>query len=189
MAIPYPIPDPLTGQWDPFALKRNLEYLDQSSIKSTATSGIRSFSLVMKTVDETVNNTSTLQTDDQFIVSMGPSEQLVALFHLRYQTQAAAGIKFGLSVPTAAALVWYPMAGGKWAMTTGTWTSVNELGTASTVSYFGNGSGQSADLVVWTGARGTGGTFALQWAQDTADATNTKVLTTSWMLLWRLTQT
>lgn len=29
MALPYPIPDPATGVWDPFALKQNLHYLDR----------------------------------------------------------------------------------------------------------------------------------------------------------------
>jgi hypothetical protein len=29
MALPYPNPDPRTSEWDAFALKRNLEYLDQ----------------------------------------------------------------------------------------------------------------------------------------------------------------
>lgn len=31
MAIPFPIPDPATGIWDPFALKQNLHYLDRKT--------------------------------------------------------------------------------------------------------------------------------------------------------------
>lgn len=36
MALPYSTPDPATGQWDPFALKRNLEYLDQQQVNQGA---------------------------------------------------------------------------------------------------------------------------------------------------------
>ena len=32
MALPYPIPDPATGIWDPFALKSDLEYLDRFTV-------------------------------------------------------------------------------------------------------------------------------------------------------------
>ncbi len=31
MALPYPNPDPVTDQWEAFAMKRNLEYLDDKS--------------------------------------------------------------------------------------------------------------------------------------------------------------
>ena len=33
MALPYGHPDPATGIWDPFALKRNLDYLDTTQVQ------------------------------------------------------------------------------------------------------------------------------------------------------------
>lgn len=60
MALPYPIPDPSTGQWDPFALKRNLEYLDTNRDPDISTTIARSTTTV--TVNATTTETTLFST-------------------------------------------------------------------------------------------------------------------------------
>lgn len=68
MALPYPIPDPATGEWDPFALKQNLDYLDRRTPpRNTVSPGIYyNFSTGASTganTDETTAGTFTLPSD------------------------------------------------------------------------------------------------------------------------------
>lgn len=58
MPLPYPIPDPATGEWDPFALKANLEYLD----RFTSGTAFRTLSLQTGAVETSGTGETTLFT-------------------------------------------------------------------------------------------------------------------------------
>jgi hypothetical protein len=56
MALPYPNPDPRTSEWDAFALKRNLEYLDTGATQQ----GFQRLSIQTGAVGNTAGAETTL---------------------------------------------------------------------------------------------------------------------------------
>lgn len=137
-----------------------------------------------KTADETVNNSTTYQDDDtlQFATVVGQHWEVVAVLGVS-QAADTPKIKFR----------WNPSTGS---LTSGSWFMAGEDDDgADTVS-----AGFSAsDMVIQTVTcssvgvliRATfssvpTGTVALQWAQNVADASDTKVLTGSWLYARRI---
>jgi hypothetical protein len=56
MALPYPQPDPATNEWNAFALKRNLDYLDQTQVQQ----GLQRLSMQVGSVGTSGSGETTL---------------------------------------------------------------------------------------------------------------------------------
>lgn len=135
-----------------------------------------------KTADETVNNSSALQNDDVLAAAVVASATYTFLLVVHHNSNATADIKFGWTVPTGTTMVW----GDVIVNTAGSLTVAANL-TQSSVQAIGGTAGDSFQafrgvIIVST----TAGTVQLQWAQNTADVSNTKVLAGSYLILTRI---
>ena len=126
----------------------------------------------IKSADQTVNNSTTLVNAADMSFSVGANEVWVFMLIVMSNSSSVADIKFDLSVPTAATKRW---------STTG---NQNLL----TGSFKINGSGVdrkgTIEGVVLVGANA--GTVQLQFAQDVAEVSDTKLLKDSFLVAWRI---
>ena len=134
-----------------------------------------------KTADETVNNSSTLQNDDHLLVAVAANAVYDFRLVLHYNSGTTPDLKVGWSVPSGTTMVW----GGYIADTTGAVTSVAALTQSSVQAIGGSGSNiyQFFNGVVVTST--TAGTLQLQWAQNSANLSDSKILAGSELTLTR----
>ena len=134
--------------------------------------------VVVKTADETVNNSDVLQDDDELFFAVGANEvwQFELLFlHI---SGAVPDIKYAFTVPVGGNIYAAP--------------SHTTIGPAApkdlTVAIVLTGAG--ADRVIWFIGWYTGGANSgnvqLQWAQNAANASDTKVLQNSCLMARRI---
>ena len=119
----------------------------------------------IKASDETVNNSTTLQDDDDLLFAVGANEEWTVSFHLLINASAAGDFKFQLSVPSGTA--------------DGRMHTTGEFSESSSVSWVSNGANEYLFFTAMVLVAGTGGNVVLQWAQNTADVSDCKVLTGS----------
>jgi len=160
-----------------------LYYDDGDSWEVVALSGIAK---IYKTADETVNDSSTLQNDNHLVFSIGANEKWSFELVLFYTSGTTPDIKFAITVPSGATLKWGPSqalygTSGTWVLTAITEVSGNSVAVA----------GQAAAVmcVVFWGyvANSTNaGNVQLQWAQEVANASDTKVLAGSHLIAHKL---
>lgn len=129
---------------------------------------------VLKSADETVNNSTTVQDDDDFSFSVAASSTYVVEMGLRINSGTTPDFEFLFTAPTGAS--WQGLTLGS------TTTAVNQFTDATGETAI---DGQGADrlhiiyAVFTIGV--TAGTVQFQWAQGTGDMSDTKVLENSWM--------
>lgn len=135
--------------------------------------------------DDTVNNTTTLANATEMSFSVGANETWGFLMFIRYSTNATADIKFAFTVPASA--TWDVHAVGKDAGATLD-AQIAYGDHSTTVKDFTGTTATRTSLAlmgtVVTG--GTSGSLQLQFAQQTANASDTTVLANSWIIAWRL---
>lgn len=130
---------------------------------------------VIKTADETVNNSDTLQNDDELYFAIAANEIWVVEFDIFHNSSATADIKFAVVAPSGATVHTY---------------FLGYRASAALAKVYRAGGGVSTDVdgvagdtlerylaVIINGS--TAGNVQLQWAQNTQDASNTKVLANS----------
>lgn len=163
------LPGSPTFEENPFtsALKRDL-HINQRKGPLT----------VSKTADETVNNSTTLQNDDELLFAIKANETWAFEMFLPFTCENnTPDIKFAITVPASATLYWILvyMNTTKVEDTSGNaeWVEgANGLRIASITGVVINSS--------------TAGNVQLQWAQDTADASDTILKTGSYILAHQL---
>lgn len=140
--------------------------------------------IVRKTADETVTSSTTVQNDDQLVLTVAANEvwygELVLLF-----TAAAvsSGVKIGWTFPSGAIAQ-----SAMWVNSSGTVAQFSDYSSASpsgTMPFGAQVTGSSINLLpvsFYYAAGGTGGSLQLQWAQTTTNATGTVLKTNS--TLW-----
>jgi hypothetical protein len=128
---------------------------------------------IVKAGDETVNNSSTLQNDDDFVFALAANEKWVARLFLLVSGVISAGIKIAWSLPSGAT---YTITGI--ASVTGV---INESSGTGTITFTGTSfTSIVIDVAIHNGS--TPGNAQLQWAQNAAILTDTKVLADSTMV-------
>lgn len=138
--------------------------------------------LVRKTADQTVNNSTTLVNDDHLLLALGANE--VWAFHLcpLVNSGATPDIKFGWTVPSGASGYWNYTGQNAGATTTNTFDIITG-GTNARGGFAGSLPFVLHGIVI-CGA--TAGNLQFQWAQNTANASDTKVLTNSYLIATQL---
>lgn len=138
--------------------------------------------IVRKGSDETVNNSETLQDDNDLFFQMAADDTWYFEARVLSNSGTTPDIKFAFTVPTGSTLSWS-------VIQTGT-TNVAELiapisasGTAAGVD--GTGADSQSFIAGIVRVGGTPGNFQLQWAQNVANVSDTKVLTNSYLLAGR----
>ena len=134
--------------------------------------------IVRKASDETVNNSITLQDDDELIMVVAANQAYVFTIYLLYDSAVAAAIRLGWSVPTGTTMLWN---------TSVTTTSIYNQ--TDIMSFPGKGSGTPAIGSIYgtIAVSSTAGNVVFQWAQASADVSDTKVLTNSSILYTKIT--
>jgi len=148
--------------------------------KVTLPSTDRNRLVVRKTADETVNNSTTLQDDDALKVPVPANSVWHIHCAILYNSGGTPDIKFSLSVPTGATYMLGIVRGD----------AASQINWQASASGALAADGQGADYfllleaIVTVGA--TAGNAVVQWAQNMADASDTKVLKNSCLIATRL---
>jgi hypothetical protein len=146
---------------------------------------------VIKTADETVTNSSTVQNDDQLFVPLLANSAYWFECMLIYDGIQAADIKIGFAFPAGASLVWTH--GGLDIGSTGLNGEVSRAGRSAATGDAGCPNGSTGGTRVYmpvegrVATSGTAGNLQLQWSQNTANATGTIMGVDSVMIVQRLT--
>jgi hypothetical protein len=140
----------------------------------------------VKSADETVNNSATLQNDNDLFFSIGANEIWVVETYLRITMGAASDYKQTWTVPAGAVMVGFPDdLNNLGSATAGAGTAEVSLLTTRTKTIAAN----SNVLIIERGLLingGTAGTVQYQWAQNAATVENTSVLRGSHITAYRL---
>jgi len=134
--------------------------------------------VVLKTADETVNNSNTLQNDDHLLFAVAANEVWEFLLLIRVLSNSDADFRYAFTIPTGASLKRYTDFGGS--------ALRSELD--GTTNQWLDGGGEDKQVLiryVYIGGANAGN-VQLQWAQGTATAFDTKVLTNSYILAHQL---
>jgi len=148
--------------------------------------GVSEIQLIRKTSDETVNNSTTLQNDDELSFSIAANEVILLELVVFYNSSTGADINMVLTGPSGVSgtMLRHDLTPSATANTDDRmqardpFSSFNSGGVGSNV-------GMEAKIVITNG--GTAGTIQLQWAQDVAEVSDTKVLANSYMYIRRAT--
>lgn len=142
---------------------------------------------VVKSADETVNNSTVLQDDDHLFVTVEANATYWLDALIFYSTNATADLALKWAAPTGAFINW--TSGGMHA-TGGTAGNYGDMSSAlrriTDQAVLGGSLESVARPSGLLTVAATAGTFKLQWAQGTADASNSKVLAQSALRLHRL---
>lgn len=131
------------------------------------------FQFVVKTADETVNNSASLQDDDELKFDVGANQKWCGLIFLRHNTGTTPDIKVDFSVPSGASVY-----------TAHTNENSKSGGAVAILTGTGNNAYMMLSFLVVVSS--TAGTVNMQWAQNTADASDTKVLAGSMLIIKRI---
>ncbi len=142
--------------------------------------------LVAKTLDETVNNTATLQADNELFLPVAANATYQVEAQFLFLSNATADWKMGWSFPTGLTMS-YSTLGFNASDVFGN-THVDQT---TVPGYNGGGHGaiggyDTVQLLGTVKVSSTAGNLALQWAQNTATVTNTTVKADSFMSLTRI---
>ena len=142
--------------------------------------GVGEITVVRKTSDETVNNSTVLQNDNELFLPIAANEVWFFEMRLLTNSSAAADFKTTITLPSGAAGFAHSMgtdSAGAQQISYQTWT-LDWQGVA------GNLGSPILNGIVINGANA--GNIQLQWAQQFAEASDTKVLTNSCIIAIRL---
>lgn len=138
---------------------------------------------VSKTADETVNNSTTLQDDDHLVFAMAANTSyLVNAVFLLDATGTTPDFKFGWTVPSGCTMIWASSGGSSWE--SGSALSMASESAALVADSRSGTTGAEYQAIVRNGA--TAGNLQLQWAQNTANGSDSKVLKHSHLIIRNL---
>lgn len=140
----------------------------------------------LKTVNETVSNSSTLQNDDELFVSVAASLTYKVELSILYEAGSAADYKWALTFPSGTfsyRFIHLTSGGSFTQLSSSSYTS----GTGVSAGGAGIGTGIGLALVGVLVMGVTAGTLQYQWAQNTPTVENTATWAGSLMHLTRLT--
>lgn len=146
---------------------------------------------VRKASDETVNNSNTLQDDDALVFAIAANGVYwVEVFLILSATTSVPDFLFGWTVPASCTMLWgglseqVALGGFGPAGTSGTPTSLKTESTTLAIASVNGTIGASLGGIVTNSTNA--GNLQLQWAQNTANASDSKVLANSFMRVIRL---
>lgn len=141
---------------------------------------------VLKTITESVASSTTLQNDDELVLAVAANSKYALEGYFLYDGSTAADLKVAFTVPTGATINWSPFA-----PTSGVGTTDYNV-TVITTSGGTRGVACNGATVMSMQPKGyisvgaTAGNLQLQFAQVASNATATRILAGSWMMLTRL---
>lgn len=139
---------------------------------------------------QVVNNSTVLVNDSHLILPVVTNARYALDGLIIYDSGTTGDIKVGWTVPAAATIPWWYLSGVDVAVTTGI-GNLNALPSAAagtTLARAGSGIGTFTAMILkgHVVTIGTAGNLTLQWAQNAAEAVNTRIKTDSWISLTRV---
>lgn len=137
----------------------------------------QTFIRVVKKADETVNNSITFQDDDELFFKVKANKTYGFLMFFLLNSSAVADLKYKFTLPTGAT--------GKrigTVLRADVVVDTRDLTTENTLS--GNGVDDINTTIGRIIVGGTAGTAQFQWAQNTLEVSDTKVLQGSTLVVW-----
>lgn len=151
--------------------------------------GVSSMTVVRKTADETVNNSTTLQNDDELLYAMAANAIVYFRANLIVSSSSSGAntdFKLAFTVPAAATLAWSFTGGINFESSAATASAPAPRTTSGDpLNTFTDDNSTrlvTVEGIVVNGANA--GNLQLQWAQVTAAVSDTKVLTNSYLMVW-----
>lgn len=132
------------------------------------------------TTSAAVNNSTTFVSDNQLTLAVDANSVYRCHLHLSYTSQATPDFKYQFSKPTGATLSAWSFVGYSTAV------AFAYGGSGEAQSIGGNGSALPLDAWGILTTSSTAGGFTLQWAQNTANATDTTIAAGSFLELLRI---
>lgn len=140
--------------------------------------------IIRKTAEtQAVNNSTTLVNDDALLAALAANETVYFAVHIVHIGNSTADFKAAFTVPAVATILWSPPNGYINAAGSLAADAVNSSGAA--LSFQGSTVDIGQLMVGVVRNSTTAGNLQLQWAQDTATVVDTKVLTDSFLMVWR----
>lgn len=148
--------------------------------------GFSSIEMIVKASDETVNNSTTLQDDDELVVSVASNETIYFEMHVIVNSNTTADWKMAFTVPSGATLSWNGIS-GIIINTNGSPAGNADIEAGGTSDFQGGaGANQVHTIIGHVINSTTAGNLQLQWAQNTLDASDTIVRAQSRLMVWRV---
>lgn len=133
-----------------------------------------------KSSTETVNNSDTLQDDDDFQFAVEADASYLVEGNLLLNSASAADFKWQWSLPASATIDGLAM------LRQGGTSSVVEYTEAGAAVYNTDAVNEAMYITGTLVTSGTAGTSILQWAQNATDVSDTVLLPGSWIRVWRV---
>ena len=140
--------------------------------------------ILQKRSNQQVINSTTLVDEDEMQQTLGASEYVNFVYHVRYTgDNETMDLKIGVTGPAGATVRWYPSASFS---TSDTTTAASSEDTESTTESFGtSASGRWITIQGYVQNSTTQGNLKLQFAQNTADAGTLTIAAGSWLEVFR----
>jgi hypothetical protein len=139
--------------------------------------------LVRKASNEIVNNSSVLQNDDELKFAVAASEVVTFIMLIWSQSNTTPDIKFDIVGPAGSTVNWSIRGEGTGAAVV-PGSSVQTGGTP--IGMLGNGDRRHVMIEGFIANGATPGDLQLQWAQNTANGSDTTVFANSAIIAWRM---
>lgn len=137
-----------------------------------------------KTADETVNNSDTLQDDDHLVLALVANKTYVVRGLLFADSGTTPDIKIAFTKPASSTYYWTTSQPVSSVATLPATQSggVRRTTDSQVLGTVGAGTAVAVQLAGIIRTAGTAGNLTLQWAQNTVDASDTKMLADSWIV-------
>jgi len=168
------------GKTHPFWLESDGEEHDLTLGEGVGGGGSKTFTKVVKTADETVNNSTTLQDDDELrFTGRANKSYAFNLTLLINNSSSTPNFKNAFTLPSGAA--------GEWTTSSFTSSTAGLTQDVTTSDTHTVASSTPPRHIIYEGVirmSATAGVVQLQWAQDVATVADTKVLIGSKLIVW-----
>ncbi|QZE11627.1 hypothetical protein SEA_KARP_30 [Streptomyces phage Karp] len=160
---------------------------DKGDTGNTGATGTNNTTIVRKTADEQVTNSTTVQDDDHFVIAVEANSTYAIDSFMMFESDAAADIKFTFTGPAGSTI--YFTSDGVSAGNSNNIGSVKmdaNAGGAETVlgGFVGTRTTMRPAGIIVTG--GTAGSLTFRWAQNALSATPTTLYANSWLRIQKM---
>lgn len=166
---------PAVGDYLPIVDVSDTTDSAQGTTKKITLSKLGATQVGYKSSDETINNSTTFQNDDAVLFAIGSNEVWRFYTEIYWNSGATPDLKFQWSLPSGATMYWTDFFNGNTVNTEASTEVMTGAGAIRVIYYTG---------VVFNSTNA--GNVNLQWAQNTQDPTDSKVLAGSYIIATRL---